>query len=190
MEATNTQKIKHSRIGGLAIPVPAGVTVKIDGNTVTAKGPLGEASQTIYCNAVTIELKEGKLHLHCTSQEKADKSKHGLYRALVSNLVTGVTKGFTEKLIVNGVGYKCSVANKKLVMNIGYSHPVEIMSPDGITIACPTPTEIEVKGISKEAVGQCAAKIKACRPVEPYHAYGIRYFDEVVLRKEGKKAGK
>jgi len=180
-----------SRIGKLPVTVPAGVSVVLsDDRVVTVKGPLGQLEQKIDSKNINIEVKDGKVTLERTTETHDTKSKHGLYRALIANMVTGVTKGFSRKLIVNGVGFKCNMAGAKLVMNIGFSHPVEIEPQKGVTIACNTPTEIEVKGISKEAVGQCAAVIRASRPVEPYHAYGIRYSDEVVMRKEGKTAGK
>jgi large subunit ribosomal protein L6 len=115
---------------------------------------------------------------------------HGLYRVLINNMVQGVVKPYTKSLIVNGVGYKTAVAAGKLTMNIGYSHPVEIVAPKGITITCVTPTEIKVEGISKELVGHVAAKIRAAKPVEPYHLYGIRYSTEKLTKKEGKTAGK
>ena len=127
----------------------------------------------------------------CPDGAKSDvQAKHGLYRALVANMVKGVSEGFTRNLIINGVGYKAAVQGNKLVLNIGYSHPIEVVAPEGITFACPTQTEITVSGIDKELVGQTAANIKAKRPVEPYHAYGVRYKEETVIMKEGKKAGK
>ena len=118
------------------------------------------------------------------------QAKHGLYRALVANMVKGVSEGFSRNLIINGVGYKAAVQGDKLVLNIGYSHPVEVVAPAGIKFECPSQTEIVVSGFDKELVGQTAANIKAKRPVEPYHAYGVRYKEEVVVLKEGKKAGK
>jgi large subunit ribosomal protein L6 len=180
-----------SRIGRLPIAVVPGVTINVsDDKIVTVKGPLGQLEQKIDSKNIEVKIDAGRLTVERTSETHDTKSKHGLYRALIANMVTGVTKGFSKKLIVNGVGYKCNITGKKLVMNIGYSHPVEIEPPEGITVACNTPVEIEVKGISKEVVGACAAKIRASRPVEPYHAYGIRYSDETVTRKEGKTAGK
>ncbi|MCL2751643.1 MAG: 50S ribosomal protein L6 [Firmicutes bacterium] len=189
MEHT-AEKIKYSRIGSAPIDIPAGVTVTVDDKLVKVKGPLGELSQIINSNTVKAKVENGRLLFVCESPIKSEKAKHGLYKSLAKNMVTGVTQGFTKKLIVGGVSVKCSVQGKKLVMDIGYSHLIELEPPVGVTITCPLATEIEVKGISKELVGQTAAKIKAYKPVEPYHGYGIRYSDEVVLRKEIKKAGK
>jgi large subunit ribosomal protein L6 len=180
-----------SRIGKLPIKMPAGVTISVSADrVVTVKGPLGELKQKIDTKDISLNVKDGTAVVERVNENHQTKAKHGLYRALIANMVTGVTSGFSKKLIVNGVGYKCNMAGSKLVMNIGYSHPVEIEPEKGVAIACNTPTEIEVKGISKEAVGHTAAVIRASRPVEPYHAYGVRYSDEVVLRKEGKTAGK
>jgi large subunit ribosomal protein L6 len=115
---------------------------------------------------------------------------HGLYRTLINNMIIGVTQGFSKLLTINGVGYKAVQKGDDIEMNLGFSHPVVFKTVEGIKLSCPSPLEIKVEGISKEQVGQIAANIRAIRPVEPYHAYGIRYSDEVVLRKEGKKAGK
>lgn len=179
-----------SRIGRLPITVFEGVTVKAEDGIVTVKGPLGQLEQKVASNHIHIKVEDGKINITRSDESHLSKSMHGLYRALVANMVNGVKNGYTKKLIVNGVGFKCSMSGSKLIMNIGFSHPVEIDPPKGVTIACTTPTDLEVKGISKEMVGQVAAKIRASRPVEPYHAYGIRYSDEVVVRKEGKTAGK
>jgi large subunit ribosomal protein L6 len=121
---------------------------------------------------------------------KESRSLHGLYRMLIANMVTGVVTPFTKTLVIAGVGYKAAVSGKKLTLNLGLSHPVEIEIPEGITITCPDLLTVVVSGVSKEQVGQVAAQIKAKRPVEPYHGYGIHYSDEVVVRKEGKTAGK
>ena len=178
-----------SRIGRMPITVPAGVEFKNENNVVTVKGPKGTLTCAI-CSDITVENENGTLKLARSSEKKVVKAKHGLYRALINNMVVGVTDGFQKSLIVNGVGYKSAVQGNKLVLNIGYSHPVEFFAPEGITIECTTPTEIVIKGIDKHLVGQVAADIRSKREVEPYHAYGIRYKDEVVLRKEGKAAGK
>lgn len=179
-----------SRIGKKPIVIPAGVTVANDNGTITVKGPKGTLVRTIDAN-IGCELHGNEVVIVCP--ENADNklhAKHGLYRALIANMVKGVSDGFARNLIVNGVGYKVAVNGNKLVMNIGYSHPVEVIAPEGIKFECPTATEIVVSGFDKELVGQTAANIKAKRPVEPYHAYGIRYKEEVVILKEGKKAGK
>ena len=179
-----------SRIGRLPIEIPAGVTVEVSNeNLVTIKGQLGTLSQQV-CDCITIEKAENTITLVRKNEEKETKAKHGLYRALIANMVNGVTKGFSRTLIVNGVGFKCQVAGNKLTLNIGFSHPVNVDIPQDLKVSCPTATEIKVEGCDKTLVGQFAADIKALRPVEPYHGYGIRYNDQFVLRKEIKKAAK
>lgn len=179
-----------SRIGKKPIVIPAGVTVTNDNGTITVKGAKGTLVRTID-TSIGCEINGNEVVFTCP--EKADgklHAKHGLYRALVANMVKGVSDGFKRSLIINGVGYKAAVQGDKLVLNIGYSHPVEVVAPQGIKFECPTQTEIVISGFDKELVGQTAANIKAKRPVEPYHAYGVRYKEEVVILKEGKKAGK
>ncbi len=178
-----------SRIGKKPIEIPAGVTVTVAGNDVTVKGPKGTLSRKVV-DGIAVEVKDN--HVVCTIvvNSKDVDAKHGLTRALLNNMVHGVTHGFTKTMIINGVGYKSQVNGNKLVLNIGYSHPVEMEAPAGIKFECTSATEIVVSGCDKELVGQTAANLKAKRPVEPYHAYGIRYKDEVVIMKEGKKAGK
>lgn len=178
-----------SRIGRAPITIPAGVEVKLNGTVITVKGPKGTLSRDIG-SVISCAIDGNKIHFTRDNDQKEIRSKHGLYRALVNNMVVGVTEGYTKALIINGVGYKAQVNGTKLVLNIGYSHPVEMEAPKGITFECPTITEIVVKGIDKELVGQTAANIKAQRVVEPYHAYGVRYKTDVVVIKEGKKAGK
>ena len=179
-----------SRIGKKPITLPAGVTFDYQDGVVTVKGSKGTLTRTIG-NEIGVEINGTVVTMTCPEGAKSDvQAKHGLYRALVANMVKGVSEGFTRNLIINGVGYKATVAGNKLVLNIGYSHPIEVIAPDGISFACPTQTEIVVSGIDKELVGQTAANIKAKRPVEPYHAYGVRYKEETVIMKEGKKAGK
>ena len=179
-----------SRIGKKPITLPAGVTLSNDNGLVTVKGAKGTLTRNIG-NEIGIEIDGATVTMTCPEGAKSDlQAKHGLYRALVANMVKGVSEGFTRNLIINGVGYKAAVQGNKLVLNIGYSHPIEVVAPDGITFSCPTQTEIVVSGIDKELVGQTAANIKAKRPVEPYHAYGVRYKEETIIVKEGKKAGK
>lgn len=179
-----------SRIGRLPIDVPKGVEVKISSdNVVTVKGPLGTLSTAVDKN-ITISYENNQIAVIRNSEDKKYKAMHGLYRALIANTVEGVTKGFVKQLIVKGVGYKVVKQGKKIVINVGYSHPVEVVEPEGITIDVPTQTEIVVKGIDKIAVGQCAAEIKAIKKPDPYHLYGIRYKDEVILKKEGKSGKK
>ena len=176
-----------SRIGRLPVAIPAGVTVEYKDNIVTVKGPKGTLSQEIADRNINIKIEGAEVTVERTREDKAVKSKHGLYRQLINNMVAGVVTPFTRSLIVNGVGWKAAVSGKKLTLNVGYSHPVDFNIPEGINITCPDQNTIVVSGISKELVGQTAATIKSKRPVEPYHAYGIRYSDEVVIMKEGKK---
>ncbi len=179
-----------SRIGKKPIVLPAGVTVKNDNGTITVNGPKGTLTRTID-TAIGCEVVGNEVIFTCPDNAEGDlHAKHGLYRALVANMVKGVHDGFSRNLVINGVGYKAAVAGNKLVLNIGYSHPIEVVAPQGIKFECPSQTEIVVSGCDKELVGQTAANIKAKRPVEPYHAYGVRYKEEVVILKEGKKAGK
>jgi large subunit ribosomal protein L6 len=177
-----------SRIGKQPITLPAGVTVAIDGRTITVKGPLGEISQDINSTHIDAKVDNGQLVLTRSSDVKEERAKHGLYRALLANNVKGVHEGFNKTLIVNGVGFKCAVSGNKLTKNLGYSHPEEIIAPEGITLSCTTPTEIKVTGIRRDLVGHVAANIKASKKIEPYHGYGIRYSDEIFVKKEGKTA--
>lgn len=179
-----------SRIGRLPIAIPKGVSVNVTPeNTVIVKGPLGEL-KTEVDKVIKVNVANDEMVLERSSEEKSVKAKHGLYRALIANTIEGVTKGYTKHLLIAGVGYKVVKQGKKIVMNIGFSHPVEVEEPVGITIDVPTQTEIVVKGIDKIAVGQCAADIKAIKKPEPYHLYGIRYKDEVIIKKEGKTGKK
>ncbi|MGN0743726.1 MAG: 50S ribosomal protein L6 [Christensenellales bacterium] len=179
-----------SRIGRAPIQIPQGVTIDINDHLVTVKGPLGTLTQNVD-KSIDVKVEDG--HVLCTrhSDDKDHRALHGLYRALIHNMVVGVTKGFEKSLIVNGVGYKVTLnGNNKLTMNIGFSHPVEYTAPEGVTFAQPQPLEIVVKGIDRQLVGQTAATIKAIKPVEPYHGYGIHYKDETVIHKVGKRATK
>lgn len=179
-----------SRIGRAPIAIPAGVTVENENNLITVKGPLGTLTQKVD-KSIDVAIENG--HVHCTrhTDDKDHRALHGLYRALIHNMVVGVTKGFEKSLIVSGVGYKVTLnGNNKMTMNIGFSHPVDVVAPDGITFAQPQPLEIVVKGIDRQLVGQVAATIKAIKPVEPYHGYGIHYKDETVIHKVGKRATK
>ena len=177
-----------SRIGNALITIPAGVSVDASNNVITVKGPKGTLTQA-YDPIITPVVEGNILKLTRANDEGPTKAKHGLYRALCANMVKGVTEGFKKSLIVNGVGWKVAKQGKKLVMNIGFSHPVEVEEIEGITIDCPTQTEITITGIDKEKVGQFAAIVRGFREPEPYHGYGIRYSDEVIDRKVGKAAG-
>lgn len=179
-----------SRIGRAPVQIPQGVQVTINDHLVTVTGPLGTLTQKID-KSIDVKVEDG--HVLCTrhSDDKDHRALHGLYRALIHNMVVGVTKGFEKSLIVNGVGYKVTLnGNNKMTMNIGFSHPVDFTAPEGVTFAQPQPLEIVVKGIDRQLVGQIAATIKAIKPVEPYHGYGIHYKDETVIHKVGKRATK
>ena len=177
-----------SRIGNALITLPAGVTFTVEGNVFTVKGPKGTLSQE-FDPVITPSIEGNVIRFTRANDIATTKAKHGLYRALCNNMVKGVTEGFTKTLIVNGVGWKVSKQGNKLVMNIGFSHPVEVLEEDGVKVDCPSQTEITISGISKEKVGQFAAMVRSYREPEPYHGYGIRYSDEVIERKVGKAAG-
>lgn len=179
-----------SRIGRLPVAIPQGVEVSVSPeNVVTVKGAKG--TLTLKVNSIiTVKVEGAEVKVYRPNDEKAVKSMHGLYRKLIFNMVEGVSKGFEKALVLNGVGYKAAKQGKKLVLNVGYSHAVEIEEIAGITYECPSATEVVVKGIDKELVGQMAANIRKVRNPDPYHVYGIRYKDEVIARKEGKTGKK
>lgn len=174
-----------SRIGRLPVVIPEGVDVKINGQEVTVKGPKGTLVQTFHKN-MTIKREGNTLIVTRPDDEKQNKALHGLTRSLLNNMMIGVTKGFEKQLEIVGVGYRAQKQGKKLVLTLGYSHPVEIEEPAGITIEVPSPEKIIVRGADKQAVGELAAKIRDKRPPEPYKGKGIRYVGEVIIRKEGK----
>lgn len=179
-----------SRIGRLPVAIPAGVTVDVDSsNVVTVKGSLGTLSQAVD-TCITVKVEDNQVVLTRANDTKPVKAKHGLYRALVANMVKGVSVGYKKTLVCKAVGLKIAKQGNKIVLNIGYSNPVDIVEIEGITLNVVGNDKIEVSGINKEVVGQVASKIRDIKPVEPYHGYGIRYDDEVVIMKEGKKAGK
>ena len=173
----------------MPVALPAGVTVNVTDGKMVVKGPKGTLEQDIDAR-ITVTVEGGHAVLTRANDSKELKAKHGLYRALLHNMVTGVTAGFTKGLVINGVGYKVAKQGSKIVLNVGYSHPIEYAESDGIKLDCPSQTEITVSGIDKVRVGQVAADIRSIREPEPYHGYGIRYKDEVIERKEGKTAGK
>ena len=175
-----------SRIGKKPVAVPNGVTVTIDGQTVKVKGPKGEL-QTKLVDLVDVKLEDGQVVVSPVDQTKPARSAWGMSRTLVANLITGVTDGFTRKLEINGVGYRAAVQGQGLQLNLGYSHDVVYPIPQGIEIKTPKPTEIEISGIDKQRVGQVAAEIRGWRPPEPYKGKGIKYAEETIFRKEGKK---
>jgi len=179
-----------SRIGRAPITVPAGVEIKIDDtNTVTVKGPKGTLSTAIN-PMIKVEVDAGVVHVTRPDDEKRSRSLHGLSRTLINNMVVGVTEGFKKELEVNGVGYRAAKEGNKLVLTVGYSHPVNVEEIDGITIDVPAPNKVVINGIDKQLVGQFAADVRKKRPPEPYKGKGIKYADEVIRRKEGKTGAK
>jgi len=175
-----------SRIGKKAVAVPTGVTASVEGQTVKVKGPKG-ALQFVVPDELTVKLESGSIKVDPRSETKRARSMWGTSRTLVSNLMTGVTKGFEDKLEINGVGYRAAVQGKNLQLALGYSHDVIYPIPEGIAIATPKPTEIVITGIDKQKVGQVAAEIRAFRGPEPYKGKGVKYAGEFIFRKEGKK---
>ena len=174
-----------SRIGKKPITVPDGVEVKLDGQKITVKGPKGTLEREIHSN-ITAKLDNGVITIERPNDEPENRALHGLTRALVSNMVQGVSQEFTKQLEINGVGYRATKQGKTLVLTLGYSHPVKIDEPEGITYEVPNPNSIIVRGIDKELVGQCAAVIRTKRPPEVYRGKGIKYAEEHIRRKEGK----
>ena len=175
-----------SRIGRMPVAVPAGVEVKIaDGNLVTVKGPKGTLTSQL-SPVMTLKQEGAEIHVTRPNDEKENRALHGLTRALLHNMVVGVTEGYKKELDINGVGYRAAKEGKKLVLTIGYSHPVEVEEIDGITIDVPNPNHLVVSGCDKQKVGQFAAELREKRPPEPYKGKGIKYTDEVIRRKVGK----
>jgi large subunit ribosomal protein L6 len=178
-----------SRIGKLPVNVPAGVTVKVEGNTVSVKGPKGELSRTIPSN-ISVKLDGNVITLTRPSDETKDKSMHGLSRTLVANMVEGCAKGYVKSLEITGVGYKAEPKPFGLQLALGYSHQIQYKAPAGIKLTAPQPTQVVIEGADKEKVGQVAAEIRSLRPPEPYKGKGIKYTGEVIRRKAGKAGGK
>lgn len=177
-----------SRIGKLPIPIPSGVEVSLSGRTIRVKGPKGELSRELH-EDVVVEVQGDQVVVSRPSESKLHRSLHGLTRTLVANMVQGVTQGYEKALEIRGVGYRASKQGNKLVLSVGYSHPVEIEAPPGIEFDVPAPTRVAVRGIDKELVGAVAANVRAVRQPEPYLGKGIAYADERIRRKAG-KAGK
>jgi large subunit ribosomal protein L6 len=176
-----------SRIGKQPIPVPDGVDVSIEPELVRVKGPKGELQERVVRD-ITVEQEDGQLVVKRPTDRGDHRALHGLTRSLVANMVQGVTEGFEKKLEIQGVGYRAQLQGKKLVLSLGFSHQVEVEAPDGIEFEVPQPTQIIVRGISKQMVGEVAANIRKKRPPEPYKGKGIRYEGEYVARKVGKRA--
>ncbi|MCA0434453.1 MAG: 50S ribosomal protein L6 [Proteobacteria bacterium] len=175
-----------SRIGKKAVPVPAGVTVSVNGQTVSVKGPKGELKEVLN-EQVLVKMEQGGVKVDPINKTKVARSSWGMSRTLVFNMVKGVTEGYSKSLEINGVGYRAAVAGKSLQLNLGYSHDVNYPIPAGIEIKTPKPTEIVISGIDKQQVGQVAAEIREYRGPEPYKGKGIKYANEKIFRKEGKK---
>ena len=179
-----------SRIGKLPVPVPSGVDVTLDGNDVTVTGPKGELRHSVH-PAITVRQEDGTLVVTRSTDEREDRSLHGLTRALLANMVMGVSEGYRRQLDIVGVGYRAALLSPtELRLQLGYSHDVFFAIPDGITAEVPSPTRIILTGADKQQIGQVAANIRKLRKPEPYKGKGIRYSDEVVRRKAGKAAGK
>jgi large subunit ribosomal protein L6 len=175
-----------SRIGKKAVPVPSGVQAAVEGQTIKIKGPKG-ALQVVLHDDVTAVLGKGEIKVDPRSESKRARAQWGTSRTLIANLIAGVTKGFEEKLEITGVGYRAAVQGKNLQMQLGYSHDIVYPIPAGITIAVPKPTEVVVSGFDKQQVGQVAAELRGFKPPEPYKGKGVKYTNEYVFRKEGKK---
>ena len=175
-----------SRIGKKAVAVPSGITAAVEGQTVKIKGPKG-ALQVVLHDDVAVKLDKGQIQVDPRSETKRARSQWGTSRTLIANLITGVTKGFEQRLEINGVGYRAAVQGKTLQIALGFSHDVNYPIPEGITIATPKPVEIVISGADRQKVGQVAAEIRDYRPPEPYKGKGIKYSDERIFRKEGKK---
>lgn len=179
-----------SRIGKKPVAIPAGVEVKMENGIITVKGPKGELTQPVDEKLVSVKIEDGNVIVERDDDTKEKRSAHGLYRTLIHNMVSGVTEGFEKKLELVGVGYRVEKKGDTLVLNLGYSHPIEMKDPEGITTEVPSQTEIIIKGIDKEQVGNYAAVIRKHRPPEPYKGKGIKYTGEVIIRKEGKSGAK
>ncbi len=177
-----------SRIGRLPITIPPGVDVKLDGTTITVTGPKGTLTRTL-TDRIGVEREDGRILVTRPDEAKTSKALHGLTRTLVANMVEGVTNGYRKALEITGVGYRAALTGRKLQLSLGYSHPIEIDPPDGISFEVETPTKLAVVGIDKELVGQIAAEVRSKRKPEPYKGKGVRYAGEVIRRKAG-KAGK
>lgn len=178
-----------SRVGRMPIDIPAGVNVNLDGHVITVKGPKGELTRTLHPD-IKITVNDNVITVERPSDEKEHRALHGLTRALVANMVKGVTEGFKKELEIVGVGYRAQMKGKKLALTLGFSHPLELDAPEGISVECPSATSIIISGFNNEHVGEFAAKIRNYRLPEPYKGKGIRYAGEHVRRKAGKAGTK
>lgn len=178
-----------SRVGRMPIDIPAGVTATLDGQVITVKGPKGELTRTLHPD-MKVTVQDNVITVERPNDEKNNRALHGLTRALIANMVKGVTEGFKKELEIVGVGYRAQMKGKKLALTLGFSHPLELDAPEGITIECPSATQIVISDINNEHVGEFAAKIRGYRLPEPYKGKGIRYVGEHVRRKAGKAGTK
>lgn len=178
-----------SRVGRMPIDIPAGVTATLDGQVITVKGPKGELTRTLHPD-MKVTVQDNVITVERPNDEKNNRALHGLTRALIANMIKGVTEGFKKELEIVGVGYRAQMKGKKLALTLGFSHPLELDAPEGITIECPSATQIVISGINNEHVGEFAAKIRGYRLPEPYKGKGIRYVGEHVRRKAGKAGTK
>jgi large subunit ribosomal protein L6 len=178
-----------SRVGRKPIPIPKGVRVEKSNGVIKVSGPKGELTAQVHPR-IELEISSDQILVKRKSDARIDKALHGLWRALINNMIVGVTEGYTKKLEIVGIGYRAELKGKALVLYLGYSHPIIFIPPDGVKIEVPQPTNIVVSGIDKQLVGQVAAKIRSFRPPEPYKGKGIRYEGEVIRMKAGKAAGK
>jgi len=175
-----------SRIGKKPVSIPDGVTATVDGQIVTAKGPKGELKYVVN-DEVLVAMEDGAVNVQPRNQSKDARSKWGMSRTMISNIMEGVKNGFERKLEINGVGYRAAMQGKNIQLSLGYSHEVVYNMPEGVSAACPKPTEIVLNGIDKQQLGQVAAEIREFRPPEPYKGKGVKYAEETIIRKEGKK---
>ena len=175
-----------SRIGKKPVMIPEGVTATVEGQTVTAKGPKGELNFVVN-REVLVKMEDGAIQVDPRDQTKDSRSKWGMSRTMVANILEGVKDGFEKKLEINGVGYRAAMQGNDVQLSLGFSHEVVYKVPEGVTVACTKPTEIVITGIDKQKVGQVAAEIRSYRPPEPYKGKGVKYADETIFRKEGKK---
>ena len=178
-----------SRIGNRVLTIPAGVTVTLDGNNIKVTGPKGTLESTVNSH-ITVTVEGNELRTTRDSEIKTVKQLHGTTNANIANMLVGVSEGFKKDLEIVGVGYRCSVAGNKITLNVGYSHPVEMIVPAGLTVTSEGPTQLSISGIDKQQVSEFAAKVRENRQPEPYKGKGIRYSGEYIRRKEGKKASK
>ena len=176
-----------SRVGKYPVPVPTGVTVSLQGGSVVAKGKLGELSTPVIADAVAVEIEGNQVAVKPLGSDRRSRTLWGTTRSLINGMVIGVSQGYSKSMEITGTGYRAAVQGSELVLNLGYSHEIRYAVPAGIKISCERPTAIKVEGFDKQKVGQVAAEIRAFRGPEPYKGKGVRYTDEVILRKEGKK---